>query len=224
MMNIEVNGINLHYQCVGTGPAILLLHGNGGSHKMFDPLVNRLANYYTVYAIDSRGHGKSTKVKHLSYHDKVKDVVCLIKQLQIEKPIVYGFSDGGIIGLMMASKYPDLLSKLIVSGANTNPDAIKANWRYLIKFLACVTGSPKLRLMLNEPQITKVELNRIKIPVLVLAGERDVIKYENTLFIAENMPQSQVRILPKETHGSYVKNNAKLYSLIKIFIKKAEID
>ena len=50
------------------------------------------------------------------------DLIQFIKALDIEKPILYGFSDGGIIGILVAIKEPNLLSKLIVSGANITPD------------------------------------------------------------------------------------------------------
>ena len=51
------------------------------------------------------------------YSDMAEDVKCFIEALKLEKPVLYGFSDGGIVGLLVVSTYPGLLSRLIVSGA-----------------------------------------------------------------------------------------------------------
>ncbi|MCL1918808.1 MAG: alpha/beta hydrolase [Peptococcaceae bacterium] len=217
-MDIKVNGVTLHYKNIGQGQPMLLLHGNGETHHIFDKLTEKLAKAYTVYAIDSRGHGESSKVRHLSYHDMAEDIAGVIEQLGIAKPCLYGFSDGGIIGLLLASKYPHLLSKLIISGANTNPHAIKTFWRYFIRISSFFVKNPRIRLMLSEPHITQEDLNKITIPVLVLAGQRDMIYLEDTRLIAENIANSTLTILEKETHSSYVYNNDKLLSAIKEFI------
>ena len=108
-MNIKVNGIDLYYEKTGQGCPIVLLHGNGESHDIFAVLIKRLSPNYTVYAIDSRDHGKSGKVKSLDYGDMMEDVAAFIRQLDIESPVLYGFSDGGIIGLLLAIKYPALI-------------------------------------------------------------------------------------------------------------------
>jgi pimeloyl-ACP methyl ester carboxylesterase len=117
--------ITLYYEKTGQGKPIILLHGNGENHKIFDELVLQLSREYTVYAIDSRGHGKSSKTKSLDYYRMAEDIAGFIKLLNIEKPILYGFSDGGILGLIIGFRYPQLLSKLIISGANIRPEGIK---------------------------------------------------------------------------------------------------
>lgn len=78
---------------------------------------------YTVYALDSRCHGKSDNPDKISYNLMAGDTIAFIKKLKISKPILYGFSDGGIVGLLIAIKEPDILSNLIISGANITPDA-----------------------------------------------------------------------------------------------------
>jgi len=218
-MKINVNGIELFYHKSGHGDPIILLHGNGQDHRIFKKIIKRLSDKYTVYALDSRGHGKSSKVKHLEYKDKMEDVAEFIRTLKIERPILYGFSDGGIIGLLLAIKYSYILKKLIISGANTQPEEIKKYAVNLIKAGYFLTKSSKFKLMLTQPNITALELNTIITPTLVLAGHRDVVKEENTRFIAANIPGSELRIIKNENHSSYVLDNEKLYEIIKTFIE-----
>ena len=218
-MIIEVNGIELFYNKSGQGAPIILLHGNGQDHRIFKKMIKRMSDKYTVYAIDSRDHGKSSKVKHLDYNSKMEDVAEFIRKLEIKKPVLYGFSDGGIIGMLLAIRHPDILEKLIISGANTHPDGIKRFAFTLIKTSYFLTRSKKLNLMLTQPNISAEELNTIVTPTLVLAGHRDVIKEENTRFIAKNIPGSELRILKGENHASYVLDNDKLYDRIMMFLE-----
>jgi len=219
-MTINVNGVELFYKTEGQGPPVILLHGNGEDHTIFKVLINKLSAEYTVYAIDSRGHGRSSKVRHLAYIDKMNDVAEFIKELEIKKPILYGFSDGGIIGLLLAINHPGLLDKLIISGANVNPDGLKRFPFFLIKLSYFFTKSSKMKLMLTQPDISKDELGKIITPTLVLAGSRDLIKEEHTLYIAENIPGSELKILKDESHSSYVVNSKKIYEIIIAFLKR----
>ena len=217
-MKIKVNGVELYYKQSGQGAPIILLHGNGEDHSIFRILIKKLSDNYTVYAIDSRDHGRSSRVKILSYQSKMEDVARFINKLEIKKPILYGFSDGGIIGLLLAIRHPDVLKKLIISGANTNPDGIKGFAFILIKAGYFFTRNRKLKLMLSQPDISDAQLKTIVTPTMVLAGHHDVIKEEHTVNIAKNIQGSELRILKGENHTSYVLDNEKLYDTIKSFI------
>lgn len=217
-MKSNINNIELNYEVSGQGQPIILLHGNGEDHSIFDVLTKQLSEKFTVYAIDSRNHGKSTKTDQLSYQLMAEDIVEFIATNKIEKPILYGFSDGGIIGLLIACQYPTLLSKLIISGANSNPQALMWYWRVWFHIYYFFTRSAKMRLMMREPNITKDDLNKIEIPTLVLAGEKDLVKENDTRFIAGNIKNATLNILPNENHSSYVVHSPKLYNIIKHFI------
>jgi len=218
-MRINVKGLELFYNVRGEGPPVILLHGNGQDHTIFRTLIKKLSANYTVYALDSRDHGKSGKVKRLDYVSKMEDVAEFIHILEIQKPIVYGFSDGGIIGLLLAIYHTDLLSKLIISGANINPDGVKTIFMVLMKIAYFFTRSNKLKLMITQPDITEEDLYNIKTPTLVLAGHHDIIKEEHTKRIARSIEGSELRIIPGESHTSYVLHNEKLYEIIKSFIE-----
>jgi len=217
-MKIKVNNIELYYEKYGKGKPIILIHGNQESHEIFDKLIEKLKNNYEVYAIDSRCHGNSDNPNEISYNLMCNDIIEFIKELNIEKPILYGFSDGGIIGLLVAIKEQELLSNLIISGANINPDVFTTFDLLLTKLFYIFTRSKYIKMMLNEPNIPIEDLKKITIPVHILAGEKDVVKLEHTKLIANNIPNSTLEIIKNENHSSYIVHSNKLYEIIKKYI------
>ena len=217
-MKILVNNVNLYYEVYGNGQPIILLHGNQDTHEIFDKLIDKLKDNYKVYAIDSRCHGKSENPIDISYDLMCDDIIDFIKKLNIEKPILYGFSDGGIVGLLIAIKEPNLLSNLIISGANITPDVLTFFDNMITKLFYFFTRSKYIKMMLDEPNIPLRDLKKINIPVHVLAGEKDVIKYEHIKLIADNISNSTLEIIKNENHGSYIIHSDKLYEIIKKYI------
>jgi len=222
-MTAEVNGTMIWYEDAGSGDAVILVHGNGEDHTVFDVLTASLVREHRVIAPDSRDHGRSEKLKEgqeLHYTDMAEDIARLIMHLGLDKPALYGFSDGGIIGLIIAAKYPGLLGKLMISGANTSPGGVKVWFRILSSVIYLFKPSPKLRLMIKEPQITKEQLESIVIPVLVMAGSKDLIPERETRWIASSLRHATLKILPGETHSSYVVHSEKLYGLLSPFLRE----
>ena len=217
-MEVLVNNVKLYYEEYGVGKPVILLHGNQETHEIFDKLIDRLKTNYKVYAIDSRCHGKSENPVDISYDLMCDDIVEFIKKLNINKPLLYGFSDGGIIGLLIAIKEPMLLSKLIISGANTTPDILSIPFKLFTNLIYFFTRSKYIKMMLNEPNIKTEELKSIRIPVHVLAGEKDIVKYEHTKYIADNIENSTLEIIKKENHGSYIVHSEKIYEIVKNYL------
>lgn len=218
-MKIKVNGVNLHYTKEGNGPVVILLHANSSNLGYFEVCKELLKKEYTVYSVDSRGHGKSQRVEEFHYRDMVEDIKQFIDTMKISNPIIIGHSDGAIIGLLLAQKYPFLLSCLVSCGASLNPRSIFSKEYYILKAVYFFTRNKKIKLMLEEPDIDMAHLKTIKIPVLVLAGEKDIVKEEVTKEIASNIKGSKLKIIRGESHGSYVKKGAILYREIKDFLR-----
>ena len=205
-MFASVNGVKIFYEQEGRGKPFLLLHGNSEDHTKFSGLVPLLARNYTVYALDSRDHGQSGRTDGLSYMAMMEDVAAFIHILGLERPILLGASDGGIVGLLTAIYYPELLSGLIACGANTKPEQLKKWFLAVCKMGYRFTKDAKLKMMLTEPNIEPQHLAGISIPTLILAGSRDIVAGEVTRMIAGSIPGSQVKILKGETHSSYLKH------------------
>lgn len=220
-MNINVNGTSLHYETAGNGPPIVLLHGNGEDMRIFDALTDRLKNDYTVYRMDTRGHGSSKKVNSYHYEDMVNDVKEFIDALSIEKPILYGFSDGGIVGLMFASEHPGILSGLAVSGANLHPKDMKLRFRFPMLLRNSFRKDPLLELMLKEPNITENDLKKIDVPVLFTIGSRDIITKSQAEHIVESIPDAELAVIDGADHSDYVVGSDKLFPVLLPFMKNA---
>ena len=174
-MFIHVNGIELYYEVSGSGKPLIMVHGNSEDHTIFKEAAEILNDHFRVYTLDSRDHGQSTKVSDLHYSDMADDILVFMNDLNLTDVTFYGFSDGGILGLLLAQK-TDRITRLIVSGANMTPDGVKGSLKLLVKAMYFFKRDSKLKMMLEEPHITEEQLAAIRIPTSVLAGEKDVIK------------------------------------------------
>ena len=116
-------------------------------------------------------------------------------------------SDGGIIGLLLEINHPGTLGILAVSGANLVPEGVDPS--ILEEYWEAYEEEhdPLIALMLTEPHIEEDELRSIRIPVLVTAGEYDLILPEETYRIAEALPDAELVIMEGEDHGSYIEDS-----------------
>ncbi len=203
-MNVTANGIRIHYTDEGQGRPLILCHGYGGSGRDFDGMMETLLSEYRVIRPDSRNSGESEKVTAVHYSDMAEDVAGLIRELKLEKPLFFGFSDGGIVGLLLASRYPELLSAMTVCGANTDPRGVNLKDRVSIARMWHREHKTGLKAILSEPHIKRSELKKIAIPVLVMGGTRDMIRTSHTRRIAKSIPHAILSIQEGETHVSYV--------------------
>lgn len=212
-MKISVNGVELNYEIIGSGAPLIMVHGNSEDHTIFTEAADVLKEHYTCYLVDTRSHGKSSKVKRLHYRDMAQDYMEFIKALNLTDVTFFGFSDGGILGLLIGIE-SDLIDTLIVSGANTCPGAVSDRMAKIMKIIWFITRSDKFRLMLNEPDIRAEDLRKIRCKTFVLAGSEDAFKRENTDFIAANIPNATEMILDGETHTSHIVHNTKIADII----------
>ena len=215
-MIAQVNGIDIFYEKTGEGRPLILVHGNGEDHTIFDEAIAVLKDDFTCYAVDSRCHGQSGGAGDLHYRDMAADMLAFMEELDLHDAVFYGFSDGGIIGLMAAAQ-TDRITTLITSGANTNPTAVKLGLRLLIGGIYLFKKDPKMALMLHEPHITDDTLRSIRARTLVLAGSKDLIPEYETRHIAATVPGAELKILEGEGHGSYIVHKTAIADLIREF-------
>ena len=212
-MRVTTNGVSIYYEVRGKkGPALIMLHGNGEDHTIFDRAVDYLEQAFTVYLVDSRGQGQSSPPLDGEYHyaDMADDLHDFIRKLGIEDPIICGFSDGGIVALLFAMEHPDVPSRLFVCGANTSPSMIKG--MTLTRLLH--GDEPLVRMMLTEPDIRPEDLARITCPVTVIAGSRDCIRREDTELIAGSVQDGRLCIMKRADHSSYIAHSTRIVDVI----------
>ncbi|WP_199330261.1 alpha/beta fold hydrolase [Dysgonomonas sp. GY617] len=219
MMNIDVNNITLNYTKLGKGNPIILLHGNGEDLHIFDPLVDRLKLHFTVYAVDSRNHGDSTKTKDWTYEAMAEDIFQLIEKLQLKKVSIVGFSDGAIIALLLAIKHRNLFYKMVLLGVNLKPTDFKKNiYKSLVDEYE-KTQDPLVKMMLEQPNIELEELKNIETPTLVVSAEHELFYRKGFKDMVKIMPNAKLKIMKNHDHGSYIINEAILYPDLMEFIE-----
>ncbi len=213
-MFCDTGKVKLHYEVSGKGHPLIMLHGNGEDISIFEKALPALEEHFTVYRIDSRCHGLSTAKAPLHYELIADDVYGFIILNRLERPFVYGFSDGGIAALMLAYTHPEAVGAIAASGANTNPKALKMLYRFGYGKLARLYPDPKTKMMATEPHITKDDLARIAVPALITAGGKDMVKEEDTKLIASSIPGAQLMILPEEDHSSYIVDSDRIAHIL----------
>ncbi|MGH1516529.1 alpha/beta fold hydrolase [Chryseobacterium sp. JK1] len=219
----DINGIKMYCETYGQGEPLLLIHGNGGSIVDFSKQIPFFSKKYKVIVADSRSHGKSIDKKEaLTYEMMADDYAELLEKMKIDSALVIGWSDGGINGLLLSMRHPEKVKKLIVTGANLRPDSsavqadvfkrVSANYTKFKDLFAAKKDKTDLdyqvlkykRLLSEQPNIDPKDLQRIKIPVLVVGGDHDVIKPEHTLEIFRNIPKANLWILPNSGHSTLI--------------------
>ena len=188
----SVNGLTMYYELHGDGPPLLLLHGGTGSIP--EAWIPHFSPRFRVVAPEFMGHGRTADAmdRPFHYHDLAEDMTELMRQLEIERAVIVGYSDGGIIGLDMAIHHPERVARLVTTGANTRVDGYTAENNEWIRTFdpaaVAVSGAyarlspdgpkhwPVLLARLKpmwtvEPHFTFEELRRIEVPSLIIVGD-----------------------------------------------------
>ena len=203
---IELPELRMAYCENGSGPNLLLLHGNSESKKLFRWYQQELFTDYHTYALDSRGHGQSRSVDtEYTIPQYCQDVIHFCQEKGIRKTHLVGYSDGGNIALLLAKNAPHLFDRIVAISPNylasgTEEKTLRLFTRLsnLWKFLSRI-GLPmrkqvmRFALMLNDIGITSEELKEIGTGMLILYAERELIKEAHIQEIATLIPQSELQ-------------------------------
>ena len=221
-----VNGIKVWYAVFGRGEPVLLLHGGLANANYWGHQVRALQRRYQVIVMESRGHGRSSRNQEpYGYDLMASDVVGLLDHLKIRKAAIVGWSDGAIIGLDIAMKHPERVTKLFAFAANSDPSGVadiassdvfnayiaRAGEEYkrlsptpteYKSFVAEIT-----KMWESQPKWTASDLAAIKVPTWIVDGDHDeAIKRENTEFMAANIPGAGLLIQPEVSHFSFLQD------------------
>jgi len=233
----SVNDIKMYYAIFnknGKEP-VILLHGGFVSSDEWGFEVPLLSKTHKVIVIDSRGHGRSTMSDQpFSYNLMASDVLQLMDYLKIKKASIVGWSDGGIIGLILAIKYPERVNKLFTFGTNYNLSGYKtepvdstlaahfmarvqANYRKLSPTPDNFAGLRKAlgKMYSTEPDLNPAEIKTIKVPTVIACGEYEqFIKLEHFQDLAHLIPGAQLVILPNVSHGGPLQDPAHFHQAV----------
>lgn len=200
---------------------VLLLHGGlGNSDELLDSIGPFLAGRYRLVAFDRRGHGRTADDGLPFHYDAMADETeAVIAHLGIAPTHVVGWSDGGIIALLLAMRHPGLLRRVVLIGANFHHAGFKAaEFGPDAPFFAPLEASYAERgpdgreqfrsiaervthMWTSEPALTPADLVAAMVPTLVMSADRDAITLEHTLRLFESLPQAELAVVPGASHG-----------------------
>jgi pimeloyl-ACP methyl ester carboxylesterase len=225
---VKVNGIDLYYEVFGDGPPLLLIHGGAATIESWYGQIPEFSKKFKVIAVDSRGHGRTQDAEGpINFKIMAADFEALLQHLGIKSVSIVGWSDGGVTGLEMAMSHPDLVKKVVTLGAHSRPEGMTEEFKAEVEGAApdrfpeiLVNGykalSPdgpdhwpvvfgKLKTMwLTLPNFQESELRAVTCPVLLLVGEKDIVREEESKRMASLIPKSRLKVLEGASHYSPV--------------------
>jgi len=241
--HLEIQGARIWYAEWGkksSRPPVLLLHGGFGNSNYFGHLIPVLvAHGYRVIAMDSRGHGRSTRDDApMSYHLMAGDVIGLLDHLGVPRVYLVGWSDGGCTGFDLALNHPDRLAGLFAFGANADVSGDREGFDKTPVFAAYLKRTPEEYRKLSPtpgrwgefsaavgkmwdtlPAFTAAELRSIKVPTVIADGEYDeAIKQSHDRYMADTIPEARLEILPNVSHFAMLQNPAEFNAAVLDFL------
>jgi hypothetical protein len=224
-MILNVNGGEIFYKKSGEGAPLILLHGLGFDHSIFDELSEKLSKHFTVYAPDTRNHGQSLKTEDYSYEIMADDVYALIQSLNLGKVYLLGFSDGAVIALHVVLRHLEVIEKVAFLGLNLKPTDL--NEACMAFYQKCYKEShdPVYKLVIDSPQIELEELRAITIPTLLMAAEREIFREGLFEELLSGFPNVQGKVMKGHKHETYLVHQDLLYpDLLAFFGGEAAAD
>ncbi|MEX0874086.1 MAG: alpha/beta hydrolase [Actinomycetota bacterium] len=223
---VDVAGLKTWYDTAGEGDPLVLLHGGMCTNDTWSAQMPVFAERFQVIAPERRAHGHTPDVEGpLSYSDMAKDTIGFLETV-VKKPAhLVGWSDGGVVGLLVAMERPDLVRKLVAISAHPNPGAVVPEAQN--EMLEVPPDDPSLEMfrslhaasspdgpehwpiflkkfftmVATQPDIKADDLASIKVPTLVVSGDDDMVTLENTIAIYRGIPGSELAIVPGTSHA-----------------------
>ena len=223
----EVNGIRMYYEVYGKGKPIVLVHGGGSTIQTnFGNLIPLLAKNRKVIALELQAHGRTgDRNADLTFEQDADDVAGLLKNLGIGKADFLGFSNGGTTTLQIAISHPEIVDRIILASAlakrngvpewfwgfmeqaslDNMPEQLKAGY---LKVASDTNGlqimhDRDVKRMVNFKDIPDEQIRSIKVPTLIIIGDKDVITPEHAIEMHRLIANSDLAIIPGG-HGEYI--------------------
>lgn len=224
-----VNGIRMYYETYGPthGVPLVLLHGGGSTiDSTFGRIIPFLARDRRVIAVEEQAHGRtSDRDAPLTFATSADDVAALLDQLHVEQADVFGFSNGASIALQVAIRHPPAVRKLVFASSMTKKAGAQPQLWSLIQsadfatmpqplkdaFLKVNPDPAKLRIMHDKDlermrrfeDVPDAALSALRVPTLILIGDRDVVKPEHAVELTHLIPDARLTVLVGG-HGDYL--------------------
>lgn len=223
----EVNGLKMYCEIYGEGKPLVLIHGGGSTiQTTFGRVIPSLAKQRKLIAVELQAHGRTgDRDSEVSFEQDADDVAALLKNLNILKADIFGFSNGGTTALQIAIRHPELVDKIVAASALCKRDGVPSQfWGFMeqarlenmpeqlkegYKKVAPDTSGLQVmhdkdaKRMVNFKDIPDEKIKSIKAPTLIIIGDKDVITPEHAIEMHRLIANSELAIIPGG-HGEYI--------------------
>ncbi len=223
----DINGLKMYYEIHGSGFPLVLIHGGGSTiESTFGNVINQFAKTHKVIAVELQAHGRTADIdRPLSFTQDAYDVAGLLKQLNIEKADIFGFSNGASTTLQIALHHPEVVNKIIIASTFFNKNGTPPwFWEMMANpsfetmpqqlkdaFLKVNPDSAALYQMYKRdvgrmqsfPDMSIEEMLSITAPAFIIIGDNDVTTPEHAAVMHELLSNSRLAIIPGG-HGDYI--------------------
>ena len=225
------------FEWAKNGEPVLLLHGGLSDTDSFADVIAPLESDFHLFAYDRAGHGRSADQPGSFYFDfQCSEAIAFISEVVKESVHLVGYSDGANIALMVAIARPDLVKSIVSIAANFNADGIVELPEFdpegisdedRSEYAAMSPDAPETldakiakmhEIWKVEPDIKISDIAQIVVPVLVMAGDDDVVKHSHTIELYEALPLGQLAIVPATSHGLVKEKPEVVTAIIKSFL------
>lgn len=221
---LTTDNSSIYYEVTGKGFPLFLLHGNGGSGKYFEKQIPEFSHYFTVFTVDSRGHGRSTNTRDsLAFDEMAEDLYQIMKQEKIAHANIVGFSDGANLAMVFTKKYPKMVHRLVLNAGNTVTQGVRfpisvftAIESVCLQFFALFSKKAKkqlpiVHLMTHDIGVSQNDLQRFTARTLVIVGKYDIIKRSHSIYLAKEIPRASFVLVPRQGH-SFAKTDPQTFN------------
>ncbi len=222
---LSLYNTKIYYEEYGKGTPLLLLHQGLGSIENLGDIIPELSRHYRVIAPDAPGHGRSEQADSLSGELLAQYCSAIIDELQLDSVYVMGWSMGGNTALLLAANRPDKVKKVVSGGSNTKSSGLTQEGQDLLKEYTVeavledkewlehyqrLNPQPDKwikfwedtqKMWSTEIKVPDDKLSGIDIPVLIIRGDRDMIRLEHSVEIFQSLKQGQLCVYPNIGHG-----------------------
>jgi pimeloyl-ACP methyl ester carboxylesterase len=241
-----VNGLRIYYEIHGTagGPhsPLVLLHGGGSTiETSFASLLPVIAKTRQVIAFEQQGHGRTADAdRPFTFDGSADDTAALLRALNIERADFLGYSNGGSIALQLGFRYPELVRRLVAVSATFRREGMYDDFWESMRHAslesmpaelqeAYVRTSPhperlqsfhdkSVQRMLDFTDFPDEAMQSIQAPVLVMAGDADVVRPEHAVELFRRLPHARLAILPGTDHMAVVRWTEEQVAMITDFL------
>ena len=237
---VDIDGHPTWVSDSGPGPevTVVLLHGGlSNSDAMLETIGGPIGARHRIVAFDRRGHGRTADTDAPFHYDEMATETIAVLETVVGGPaVLVGWSDGGIVALLVSRRRPDLVARQVLIGANYHYDGVREldlgpdSPLEAVMTEAYTARSPDgadhfgvvvgkaVTLFATEPTLTVDDLRTVVTPTLVLVGDDDLVELSHTVSLYESLPAGRLAVVPATSHAVPMEAPAEVAHLVVDFI------